>query len=162
MHGLKADGVLFGIRLAALANNVALMPVGSINLHGGFGSIYLHRDACGEVAQSCYWGSKTAVKQVAVIIATRDVELRMVSIDALADGGGMTEVEWGVGDAHHLSCHLFLVIVEADAVGIYPQQFVKHAAAEVGGEIKERVIRGIQHRRLRGRCLIVDAQSVVE
>lgn len=160
VHSLEADCISLGIYLAVLALDVAFMAVGSVYLHGGFGGIYLHRDACGEVAQSCYWDSLPILpkgESIAVVIATRDLELRMVSIDALTDWCNLAEVERRIGDAHHLSRHLLLVVIEADAVGVYPKEFVEHAAAEVCGEIEERVVGRIQHRGFRGGSFVVDA-----
>ena len=108
MHCLKADGIAADVWLALLADKVALMPIGRIDLHGRLSGIDFHGEfgfivvnPCDGSAEQCIvtafvtTASSSAfvmmmtqiVSQlIAVVVTARHAELEVVIIYAVANG----------------------------------------------------------------------------
>ena len=182
VHRLEADGIATDVGLALLADQVALVSVGRIDLHGGFGGIDLHGEACFAVVEPCHGSTEqgfvaapvaaasslagvlvltqVVAELVAMVVAARHAQLEVVVVDAVADGPGLVEVEWRVGYGTELAIDALVLVVEGDAVAVDPECFVEHIAAQIAREVEERVVAGIEDRGLGGCGPVVDAQGI--
>ena len=108
MHGLKADGIATDVGFTLLADKVALMPIGRVDLHSRLRGIDFHGEfgfivvnPCDGSAEQCFvtafvtTASSSAfvmmmtqiVSQlIAVVVTARHAELEVVIIYAVANG----------------------------------------------------------------------------
>ena len=132
MLGLHAEARARAIHVAALAHHRPIQLVRGVELDAGLGRRDVHR-AAGLRIDDAGGRRKAAAaprQHPVVIVAATQRELRMVDVDALADGRLMPEIERGPLDGRELPRRNLVRVDRRIAIRVERQTMAENIAAD--------------------------------